>query len=232
MALLGAARRRRQAGPHPGRRLSRHAVRVPARRRRLPVLADLDPRSRDQRRRGARGARQGGGLEAVLPLHDRSQGDRRPVPGHRVPALLHRRHGGDVHALRAGAARRRDRQGPLQHHHEHTRGDDDHRRPDLDHRRARELPRADHGRDAGHGVPEGQRAELLAAADPAPLRRHQPAARRLRLRLDRVSAAEPAGEPGSAGLPDGVRHHRRVVDPERGELPRDGVPDARARVCR
>ena len=62
----------------------------------------------------------------------------------------------------------------------------------------------------------------------APARGDQPAPRRLRHRLDCVSAAQPAGQPRSAGVPHGVRDGRRLLDPERHQLPRHGLPDARA----
>ena len=72
------------AGPDPGARLPLRADRLPAGHRRVPLLADLGGRrARSTSRRSTpRTARRR--LAALLPLHDRPQGDRRPVPRHRL----------------------------------------------------------------------------------------------------------------------------------------------------
>ena len=165
-------------------------ARLPGRHGLLQLLVPLG-RRRAHDPRGPLPAR-GQGVEGLLPLQHRSQGDRHPVHLHDVLLLHRRRPGGDDGARRARQARHADRRSGLL------------RRPLLDARRVHDLPvhhprlRGDRelrpaadDRRAGHGVPAPERAVVLDAADGGPPlpRLLLRARRRLRRRLDRLRAA-------------------------------------------
>ena len=145
--------------------LSMAPDRLPARHRRLRLLALLDLGPPDARptitpNHGALP------LEGLLQGQHRPQGDRRPVPRHDVRLLHRRRPDGDALPRRARAAGHAVHgHADLQRARLHARRADDLRLHHPGVRRPRELRRAADARRAGHGVPAPERALVLAAAD-------------------------------------------------------------------
>ena len=188
-------------------------ARLPARLRRLRLLAPLGRRPADDPRGPLPARRQK--LEGLLQVQHRPQGHRHPVHLHHVLLLLRRRPDGDADPGRAGPAGHPDRRRRhLQQPFLDPRGADDLRLRDPGLRRARELRAAADDRRPGHGLPAPQRPELLAAADGRPaLHRQLPRpGRRLRRRLDRLRAAldrRPAGPVASSTSASSSRAPRR-----------------------
>ena len=119
------------------------------------------PGARDHRPRGhARAARLG-----LVGDDDRSQADRDPLPRHDVRLLPDGRRRGAAHARPARRAGQHvPRAGDVQRAVHAARHDDDLPVRRADHGRLRQLLPAAHDRRARHGVPEAQRAVVLAAA--------------------------------------------------------------------
>ena len=185
--------------------------RVHGRHRRLqragPVAAGARPLARGRDVPG----RQGPGRRALLPVHDRPQGRRHPVPRRGDGAARRRRHAGDADpdepdqaalAVPRPADLQRSRR-PARHHHDHR---DDHH----GHRTLRELHPADHDRRAGHGVPPAERPEPVAARRAVPVLLSATVPGRHPDRLVGYAPLADQAPPGMDAYLDGDHHVRHL----------------------